>query len=166
MVKIKSLTILSLALIVGICAFLYFFPSEEKKIKKQFSLLSQQAFKNREENIFTLVQKGKGIGTLFDENCGLKVSPYSIDGRYSRKEIAAYAVRARSQFSRLDLEFYDLKISFPEEGFAKITLTGKVTGKLWGKENVNETRELECALKKIEGKWLFSEFEVVEVLQK
>jgi len=166
MVKIKSLTILLLVLIIGICSFLYFFPSEEKKIKKQFSLLSRWASKDREENILNLVQRGKSIGTLFDENCGLKVLPYAIDGKYSREEVTAYAGRARSQFSRLNLEFYDLNISFPEEGLAKVTLTGKLTGELQNKENVNEIRELECVLKKIEGKWLFSEFEVVEVLKK
>jgi hypothetical protein len=31
---------------------------------------------------------------------------------------------------------------------------------------VDETHELECALKKIENKWLFSYLEVVEVLKK
>jgi len=129
-------------------------------------LLSQWASKDQEENILSLVQRGKSIGTLFDENCGLKVPPYSVDGRYTREEVTAYAVRARSQFSRLNLEFYDLNISFPEEGSAKVTLTGKLTGELQDKENVNEIRELECVLKKIEGKWLFSEFEVVEVLKK
>jgi hypothetical protein len=165
-VKIKSLTILFLVLIVGTCSVFYFFPSQEKKIKKQFALLSQWASKDREENVFILVERGKRIVTLFDENCGLKIPPYSIDGRYTREEIAAYAARARSQFSRLNLEFYDLNISFPEEGLAKVSLTGKLTGESSGRENVNEIRELECVLKEIEGKWLFREFEIVEVLKK
>ncbi len=64
------------------------------------------------------------------------------------------------------MEFYDLNISFPEEGLARVSLTGRLTGESPGKENVNEIRELECVLKKIEGKWLFSEFEIVEVLKK
>ncbi len=166
MAKIKSLMILLLVLIVGIGSFLYFFPTEEKKIKKQFALLSQWAPKDQEENIFSLAQRGKSIGTLFDKKCVLQVLPYSIDGRYSREEVTAYAARARSQFSRVNLEFYDLNISFPEEGLAKVTLTGKLTGILQDKENVYEIRELECVLKKIEGKWLFSEFQVVEVLKK
>jgi hypothetical protein len=166
LVKIKSLTILLLVLIVGTCSVLYFFPSEEKKIKKQFALLSQWASKDQEENIFALVERGKRIVTLFDENCGLKIPPYSIDGRYTREEIAAYAAHPRSKFSRLNLEFYDLNISFPEESLARVSLTGKLTGESPGKENVNEIRELECVLKKIEGKWLFSEFEIVEVLKK
>jgi hypothetical protein len=33
-------------------------------------------------------------------------------------------------------------------------------------EQVDETRELECILTKIEKKWLFSQIEVVEVLRK
>jgi hypothetical protein len=31
---------------------------------------------------------------------------------------------------------------------------------------VDDTRELDCILKKIEKKWLFSQIEVVEVLKK
>jgi len=47
-----------------------------------------------------------------------------------------------------------------------VTLTGRLTGRSGTGEQVDETRELECVLKKIERKWLFSEIEVVEVLKK
>jgi len=64
------------------------------------------------------------------------------------------------------LKFYDLNIAFPEKGIARVTLTAKLTGKLTVGEYVDETHELESLLKKIEKKWLFSKFEVVEVLKK
>jgi hypothetical protein len=64
------------------------------------------------------------------------------------------------------LQFYDLDVSFPEKGMAKVTLTGKLTGRLTSGEYVDETHELECLLKKIENKWLFSDVEVVEILKK
>jgi hypothetical protein len=45
-------------------------------------------------------------------------------------------------------------------------LTAKLTGKLNVGEYIDETHELESTLRKIEKRWPFSKFEVVEVLKK
>jgi hypothetical protein len=83
-----------------------------------------------------------------------------------REEISTYAGSARAYFSQLDLKFYDFHIIFPESAVAKVTLTARLTGKSTTGEQVDDTRELECILKKIEKKWLFSTIEIVEVLKK
>ncbi len=166
MVKIKYFLIGVPILIIGILAFFYFFPNEEKKVKKQFNLLSEWVSKSPEENAFTMLQRIKNIGTLFDEHCELKAPSQSLSGRYTREEISTYAGSARLQLSQLDLKFYDFHILFPEKEMAKVTLTGRITGRSSTGEQVDETRELDCVLKKIERKWLFSQIEVVEVLKK
>jgi hypothetical protein len=165
-VKIKYLLIGVPIVIIGILAFFYFFPNEEKKVKKQFNLLSEWVSKSPEENAFTMLQKMKNIGTLFDERCQLKAPSQSLSGSYTREEISTYAGSARSHLSQLDLKFYDFHILFPEKEIAKVTLTGRLTGRSTTGEQVDETHELECALKKIENKWHFSQIEVVEVLKK
>jgi hypothetical protein len=66
MVKIKYLLIGGLVVIIGIAVVFYFFPNEEKKVKKQFRLLSEGVLKSPEENAFTMLQKIKNIGALFD----------------------------------------------------------------------------------------------------
>jgi hypothetical protein len=166
MVKIKYTLIGVLMVIIGIVAVLIVFPSEEKKVKKQFNLLAAWVSKSPEENTFIMLQKMKNIGTLFDEHCELKAPDQSLSGSYTREEISTYAANARSHFSQLDLKFYDLHIIFPEGGITKVTLTSRLTGRSTAGELMDETRELECVLKKIETKWLFSEIEVVEVLKK
>jgi hypothetical protein len=108
----------------------------------------------------------KNIGALFDEHCDLKAPSQSLSGSYTRQEISTYAGSARSYFSQLDLKFYDFQIVFPEKEVAKVTLTARLTGRSTAGEQADETRELECILKKIEKKWLFSQIEVVEVLKK
>ena len=166
MVKIKSLLIALLIVIAGIGAILFFFPSEERKVKKQFALLSEYVAKGSGETTFTMAPKIKGISGLFAESCDFKVPVYSFSGSYTREEISGIALRGRAHFSSLDLKFHDLSISFPEKGTAKVTLTGRLTGKTTYEEYVDETRELECLLDKIEKRWLFRQFEVVEVLKK
>ncbi len=166
MVKIKYLLAGVLIVIIGIVVIFTFFPNEEKKVKKQFHLLSEWVLKSPDENIFTMLQKIKNIGTLFDEYCELKAPDQSLSGSYRREEISTYAGSARSYFSQLDLKFYDFHIVFPEKEIAKVTLTARLTGRSTAGEQVDETRELECVLKKIDKKWLFSAIEIVEVLKK
>lgn len=169
MVKIKYLIISLLVLIIGIIgviAIIYFSQSEEKKVKRQFDLLSEGVSKDPDENAFTMIKKMKGIGSLFDETCGLKIPTQSLSGTYGREEIVSYAAQARSYFSQLYLKFYDFNIIFPEKGVAKAHLTARLAGKSTFGEHVDEAHELECVLKKIENKWLLSDVEVVEVLKK
>ena len=166
MVRFKNIIIGVLVLVIGIGVTLYFFPSEEKRIKKQFRLLAEWVSKDPSENTFTMVYKVKNIGSLFDGTCEFKVPVYSFSGSYTPEEISGYAARGRLFCSQLYLKFYDLVIVFPEKGVAKVTLTARLTGKSNVGEYIDETHELESLLKKIEKRWLFSKFEVVEVLKK
>jgi hypothetical protein len=144
----------------------FLFPNEENRVKKRFTLLSERVSRSPEESSLTLLQKMKEIGNLFCEHCELTVPDQSLSGSYTREEISAYAGSGRSHFSQLDLKFYDLHIVFPEKEVAKVTVTGRLTGKSTTGEQVDEIRELECFLRKVENKWLFSQIKVVEVLKR
>ena len=164
--RIKYLLVGALIVVVGIVVAITLIPSEEKRVKRQFYLLSEWVSKSPEENAFTMLQKMKNIGTLFDERCEMKIADQSLSGSYTRQEVSAYAGSARSHASQLDLTFYDLRIVFPEKEIARVNLTARLTGRSTAGERVGETRELECVLRKIDKKWLFSQIEVVEVLKK
>jgi len=166
MVKIKYLFIAALIVILGIAMVTAVFPSEERRVKKQFRLLSEWVSKSTEENAFTMLQRMKDIGGLFDAHCELRVPDQSLSGSYTREEISTYAGSARSQASQLDLKFYDLQVVFPGKEVAKVTLTARLTGRSTAGERMDETRELECLLRRIEKKWLFTQIEVIEVLKK
>ena len=164
--KIKYLVVGVLMVVVGIVVVVALIPSEEKRVKRQFHLLSEWVSKSPEENAFTMLQKMKNIGTLFDEHCEMKIPEQSLSESYTRQEVSTYAGSARSYLSQLDLKFYDLRIIFPEREIAKVNLTARLTGRSTAGEGMDETRELECVLRKIDKKWLFSQAEVIEVLKK
>lgn len=169
MVRLKTVVILGSAVVVGILAVLYFSPSEEKKVRKQFDLLSQYVAKEPGEDPFSMANRIQNLSRLFAENCEFKIEGdplYSLSGNYSRQEVAGYALRGRSYFSDLTLKFYDLKVQFPERGLSQVRLTARLTGRSNAGEQAEEIRELQCFLTKIEKKWLFSQFEVVEVLKR
>lgn len=166
MVRFKYIFIALLVVIIGIWAVAHFSQSEEKRVKKQFDSLSEWVSKEPNESAFTLAKKTQNIGALFAEECRLKADVVLLSGSYTPEEISSYAAQARLQFSKMSLRFYDLTIAFPENDVAKVILTAKLTGKSKDGEYVNEIHELASVLRKMENRWLFTDFEVIEVLKK
>ena len=166
MVKLKHILIAIVIVGLGLLATRYLFQSEEKRVRKQFDLLSEYVSKEPDENVMAMANKMQKLGSLFGDSCELQVSVEALSGTYTREEIASYAARARSRFSRVSLEFYDPEVVFPERDVAKVTLTARLTGQTRAGERMRETRELECLLRKSERKWLFTHIAVIEVLQK
>ncbi|MGZ3604222.1 MAG: hypothetical protein ACXU9P_04625 [Thermodesulfobacteriota bacterium] len=164
--RIKHLLVSAVIVVAGIVVIITLIPSEEKRVKRQFTLLSEWVSKSPEENAFTMLQKMKNIGNLFDERCEMKIPDQSLSGSYARQEVSTYAGSARSYLSQLDLKFYDLHIIFPEKEIAKVNVTARLTGRSTAGERMDETRELECVLRKLDKQWLFSQIEVIEVLKK
>jgi hypothetical protein len=166
MVKRRYFFMGGLIVIIGVVLAVAVFPSEEKRVRKRVRLLSEWVSRPPEENPVTMLQKMKDISTLFLEPSELKAPDDSLSGSYTRQEISAYAGSARSHFFELDFKFYDLHVAFPEKVIAEVKLTARLTGKLKTGEEVDEIRELECLLKKVDKKWFFSQIEVIEVLKK
>jgi hypothetical protein len=166
MVKPKQILIALAALIIGIVVVVRLFPSEEKKARRQFALLSKCVSKGSRENPITTASKVQKLRALLAENCSLKTHIPEFSGSFTGQELSSLIAQARLQFSNLSAKFYDVEIDFPEEEMATATLTVNVAGTMADGVRIDETHELECVLKKIEGKWLFSECQVVEVLTK
>ena len=135
-------------------------------MKKPFYSLAEGVSKETDENIFTLDQKVKKIGSLFNETCEVHIPVHSISGRMTRQEITGYAARGRIHFRELYLKFHDFDITFPKQGEARVRLTARLTGKTAMGEAINEAHEIDCLLGKTEKKWVFNRIEVVEVLKK
>ncbi len=164
--KTKHILVAAIILVAGILIGIHLSESDEKKVKKQFTLLSELASKDRSESIIATAQKMQKIGPLFDNRCELKTHLDYLSGTFTPEEIMSHGARGRALFSRFSLHFSDLKIRFPAEGLAEATLTVRASGTLTDGQHLDEIHEVESTLKKIEKKWLFSSFWVVEVLKR
>jgi hypothetical protein len=166
---LKRLLIAGLLLGIGIGAYFHFFPNEEKRVRKQFQLLSEQVAREPGEDLLSTTQRVKHIGRSFTDPCEFKIEGdplYALSGKVTREEVMGYALRGRSYFSNLSMKFYDLKVEFPERGKASVRLTARLTGRSVSGENVEETRELLCGLSNVENRWLVQTLEVVEILKR
>jgi len=150
----------------AIIAFFIFFQSDTAKIKKCFSTLSAQAEKSGDEHDLAAAVTARKIESLFAETVRIEIPSYDIDQTLPHSEISSHVLYARSQYRDISLKFYDFQIEFPEEGAARVTLTGILKATTRAGERVEETHEAECELKKVEDTWLLTGVKGVDVLEK
>ncbi len=169
MVTIRHLLIGLIIILGGVLSWKILFPSEEKRVIQRFELLSQYTQKKANEDILSTANRIQNLSQLFANPCEFRIEGdpfYSFSGTYTREEIGSYALRGRSYFLDLSLNFSEYKIKFSDGETAQVQLIGRLTGKTTLGERVDEVRELLCMLKKIEKAWLIARLEVVEVLKR
>ena len=166
MVRMKRIIIALLFLTIAIFVGVRVFPSEEKKVRKQFKSLSKWVSKSPGESPITSATRVQKLRTLFAENCRLETHISWFSGSFTGEELSSLIAQARLQFSRLSLTFYDLTVEFPGEETARVTVTARAEGTTTDGGAVDESHELECLLGKTDGRWLFREAKVVQVLER
>ncbi len=165
MVNAKTISFLLLVIII-IGAATHLFPTDTRRVKKQFRALEQWAAKDTQENQLVMGRKIQKLRALLAAGIQVEASAYNASGSYDAAEVAQRATMGRSRYSKIALKFYDLEVDILDTQTAKAITTGRLTGTSPEGDEVSETHELECMLQKVEGSWVFSEILVVEVLQK
>ncbi|HBC87013.1 MAG TPA: hypothetical protein DCZ94_08675 [Lentisphaeria bacterium] len=164
--KIKIIIVVVLLAVGAVIASLYLFPSEKAKIKKQFDYLSSLVSKEKGESAIVMGYRVTAIGGLFAEKCSFEFPQNEMEGEYSPEEITAHTTRGRAMFAKINLKFYDINPEIQNDD-AVVDTTVRFYGEaIHSNKAHEETREIQCKLKKIDGKWKFSNFKVVEVLKK
>jgi hypothetical protein len=164
---IKRITMLLFLLGAAGGVYWWFRPvSDETRIKRMFSTLSELATRPEGEGASGMAYRTHRLASLFADPCELDVTYAFLSGFYSRSEITANAARARARFRHVDLDFFDLSVSPAEGNRTKAIFTVRLVGLLKSGERISEVREMEADLEKRENEWLFTRFRMIDVLQK
>ena len=151
---------------VGASLLFLYFQSDERKVSKRFSTLAELVSKEGGESVVVLATRARGIGKLFHDPCTVEASDQLHAGSYTPEKITSRVASARTLFKTLSLKFYDLNITFPTDGLARVRLTGMLSGQTKQEELFEETHEMEVDLTKVEGEWFFSRLQAVQVLER
>lgn len=162
--RIIFLLIAALILATGISLLIIFYPQEEK-IKKQLKLLCKLVSKEPGEKNLKMIYKIQTIPSLFYSECDIELLKNSWNGSYTPEEISSHIARARTQFRILQLSIYDIKIEKIDQNTARAVFTAKLKAQS-DSNSIDEVCELESILLLHEGKWLFSSFKTIDILEK
>ncbi len=110
--------------------------------------------------------KSKALQALFDDPCYLDIRAHLFVGQYTRREIAANAMRYRSFFRHVYISLHDLEIELVSLTEARAEFTGSCDGLLKNGKRINQYRELSCELLKKNGDWVVSRIVIRQILEK
>jgi hypothetical protein len=167
MVIRRHLIVLIVVLGIVVLGIVWFvIPSDQKQIKKRFSVLTKVVEKKPKESMLTLAVKATKLSDLFTTPCRLATGDSFLDGTYQPNEVAQLIGSLRSRFTDMSLRFSDITIELTDYDTADVSVTARLTGQVDGADRADEYRELRCILKKVDRTWLFSSCEVIQVLEK
>jgi len=162
----KKRVIAAVAALACLWGVWYFFPTRTRQVKRRFKAFASSISKDGPEGNLAQLQQAAGAAEFFADPCAFESEYYHLTGSFSSREISGYCFEGRSRMKSLHLRFYDLSIKFPQKDTALVEATVRLTGKTKEGDDVAETHEITCTLKKSEGEWRFTRIKLVEVLKK
>ena len=150
MVDKQKYSIIAVVLLIAIGAGMYFFPTDTKRVKKQFASLAKWFSKEANEQPLVSAVRIKSIGGLLADRCAFEMPARHVSGSFTRDEIMTRAAMARSKFATVSVKFYDITVEFLYEGIAQVTTTATLKGTNTDGDAIDEIHEFDCTLQKIE----------------
>ena len=140
--------------------------SEEHKVKQVINQLVDLGKRPENPGPAELAIKITAIDNIFAEQVILDFGRRWNSGVFSNRSIEPLLVQYRKAFIHAELKMDDLTINIPDQETANALFSCRLTGKLHRGDYIEEVRDVECRLKKIEGSWRIDKLEVNEVLER
>jgi hypothetical protein len=102
---------------------------------------------------------------MFADTCEVTGDAEMLAGSYTSEEMVSTIIRVQAMFHSIELTFHELEVEFPAADDAIIHFTAVLIGQsqVTGEDKAGETREVVSRMRKVDGKWLFTEFRLVTV---
>ena len=165
MVKKIIYGVSALLVTVIVLCFIFCRESEEEKIIRTLNEFCADAAKKQDSSPAALLLKTNILKAYFTDPCELAVHHGFLHGKYSDVRAANEIMRINLFFLETSPEISDVFISIDGET-ASVILTGRFYGILKDQEVVDEVREVELFMRKIDKKWRISSVEVHKILEK
>ena len=165
---VKKIIISALLIITAFFAvyFIFFNESEEAQIRRMLNSLCHDAAKSKAKSSpAALLLKTNVLKNYFIDPCHLSVYRGILNGSYTDVRAANEIMRANLFLESSNLSFSDLIITLnlPE---AEVSFTGRFQAVLKGGGSVDEVREVDLKLRKIDKKWKISSAEVHKIMER
>jgi hypothetical protein len=135
-------------------------PSAEEQIRAQLDALCQLVSKAADEKPVQSAFKGHALPPLFANPVEIRGDAGPVAGVHTPTGLASLIVGGRASLQAFELSYTDLTVEVKPPDDADISFTGRV------KSGADVTyRQIAGHLRRIEGTWVFSKFNVVNVMK-
>ncbi len=163
MVMFKRLLLIAVIVVIAVIVGRRLFVSEKAKIRKQLNALEYCITKPPEESKAQMLLKMERLQALLTNPLTINVPMYNLSEKFAPREVAQKAIAVRSNVNQLSVTFRDVSITLDGELQAQVQMT--VSASAEQRTRYSDTVEVMCRLRKTDGKWRFSDFSQVDVLE-
>lgn len=167
----KAIWGIVILLILSAGAFLvyeiFFDISDEERIQRNLTDFARLASRSPADTTSSNLLKCRQIENYIAPECSLAINVSMFEGKYTPRSVGAMALNCKSRFTAACITFSDIVIQITSPTTAIATFNASFDGKYKADgSEVDGVRELECSLKKIDGKWCFDSFSIQKILEK
>ena len=167
MVKKIVLLVIAATVIAAVGYFVFRSPNESQQIINRLNQLTSRISKNSGEGPVTMALKHQAIMGLIDSQCTVFIKEAMLAGDFTPEGFAAQMTRSRSMFKSIkgSVDYCEVQLN-ADQTEATISFAIRVIAELKSGRKMDEVRDLQATVRKVDGKWLFSGFEIRQVLEK
>jgi len=167
----RKVVLFSLLVLAGFSVWWLFIRSgataDEDKIKALCGKLTEACGKSSEESPVAMAMKNSRIANLVSDPCSVSIREATIDGTFSPMAFASQITKGRAGFKSLRGEVEDLTIKVAPDGENAVAdYSIRLSGVTKAGGAFDESRDLHSKLRKVDGVWKFSSFEINRVLER
>ncbi len=154
--RIKLLLILAITLSITYVGYNWYMRNTpEAKVRRLINNLSYYASRPVADKLPTMIMKNQGFGELFAPQSRLEFRAEMLNGHYTPQGLISWISRTRMYFKSLKLTIEDIEIDIISETEARAYFTGRATGVTKSGYDIDEVRDIESRIEKIDGNWKF-----------
>jgi hypothetical protein len=161
----KQIVVVGLIALVTVMGAVRLWPGDERAIRKQLTLIETVGSKALAEQPVEGLLKATQLAGLFSDPCRLTVTSATHAVDSSRKQIQERIVLARTWYNQLNVSLHDVTLVFAENKTAVVRGTIRLRGEGAGEQGA-DVQEFRAEMRPINGKWLLTAVEIVEVLER
>lgn len=160
----KKMLFLLLALLAGAAVVFFLLPSDEKKIRRNLSLLAEYSSSTSGEAAIEELKQAALAVKLCSDPCRVQTESHAISHDFNKKELRDNLIMMKKMLPDTVFSFHDTVVELFENGRAEIITTLSLARKI-DDDRFTDSYELDIVATKTEGDWYFSAFTVVEVME-
>ena len=159
--------VIVILILLSAAAWWFLHEDPEAEVRNAHQELTRLLSKTDGEASSTMIFNARVLQSMFADFCEVTGDAEMLGGSYTPEEMVSTIIRVQGIFLSIDLTFHELEIEFPAADDAIVNFTAVLVGrsKMEGEEEAAETREVISRMRKVEGKWLFAEFRLANVLE-
>lgn len=154
-----------LAIFLVVAGAVFFWPSDEKKIKGNLTSFAKYCSSAKEEPLLKTVQKASQAAKLCTDLCKVQIESLRIDREFSHKEFTDHFLMMKKRLPDTEFSFHDTVINVENDNRADVTTTLRLNGKIMD-DQFTDAYEIIITVVRQDKNWRFSSFTVVEFMKK